>query len=76
MLKSKLIMNYFIFVLLRPRRNDRAQFQSKKGCFLDYHAILKQMPLEQALSVDPTRSIEYCAFSTYSNAYYSMKKEK
>ena len=48
MLKSKLVMTYFMFVLLRPRRNDREQFQRKEGRFFDFQAILKEKPLEQA----------------------------
>ena len=48
MLESKLVMTYFMFVLLRPRRNDREQFQRKEGCFIDFQAILKKKPLEQA----------------------------
>jgi hypothetical protein len=41
MLKSKLVMTYFLFVLLKPRRNARKQFQRKEGRFVDFHAILK-----------------------------------
>ena len=41
-------MTYFMFVLLRPRRNDREQFQKKEGRFVDFHTILKEEPLEQA----------------------------
>jgi len=48
MLKSKVVMTYFMFVLLRPRRNDREQFQRKEGRSADPHAIPKQKPLEQA----------------------------
>ena len=33
MLESKAVMTYFVFVLLRPRRNDREQFQRKEGCW-------------------------------------------
>ena len=46
--KSKLFMAYFMFVLLRPRRNDNDQFQRKEGRFIDFQAILKEKPLEQA----------------------------
>jgi hypothetical protein len=45
MLKSKLAMTYFIFVLLRCRRSDRGQFQGKEGHFVDFEAsffILKK----------------------------------
>jgi hypothetical protein len=38
MLKSKVVMTYFMFVLLRPRRNDREQFQRKEGA-PNYHLI-------------------------------------
>ena len=31
MLKSKVVMTNLMFVLLRPRRNDREQFQRKEG---------------------------------------------
>ena len=55
MLKSKVVMTYFMFVLLRPCRNDREQCQRKEGRSDDFHAILKQKPLEQARLVDPTR---------------------
>ena len=41
-------MTYFMFVHLRPRRNDREQFQRKEGCSVDFHAILKKKPPEQA----------------------------
>ena len=41
MLKSKLVRNYFMFVLLRPRRNDREKFQRKERHFDDFQAILK-----------------------------------
>ena len=41
-------MNYFMFVLLRPRRNDREQFQRKEGCSVDLHAIMKKKPLDSA----------------------------
>jgi hypothetical protein len=41
MLKSKVVMTYSMFVLLRPRRNDREQFQRKEGFSVDFHAILK-----------------------------------
>ena len=40
MLKSKVIMIYFMFVLLRPRSNEREQFKRKEGHFIDFHAIL------------------------------------
>ena len=43
---SIVVMNYFMFVLLRPRRNDREQFQRKECHSIDFQAILK--PLEQA----------------------------
>ena len=33
MLESKLVVIYFMFVLLRPRRNDREQFQRKRRAF-------------------------------------------
>ena len=39
-LKIKVVMTYFTFVLLRPRSNDREQFQ-KRGRFVDFYAILK-----------------------------------
>ena len=39
-LKSSVIMNYIMFVLLRPRRNDREQFQGKERRSMDFHAIL------------------------------------
>ena len=45
MLKSKVVMIYVMFVLLRPQSNDREQFK-KKSCFVDFYAILKQKPLE------------------------------
>jgi hypothetical protein len=35
-LKSKLVMTYFMFVLLRPHRNDREQFQKIEGRFVDF----------------------------------------
>ena len=35
MIKSKLAMTIFMFVLLRPRKNDREQFQGKEGRFID-----------------------------------------
>ena len=41
MLKSKLVMTYFMFVLLRPCRNDREQFQRKERHSVDFQAILK-----------------------------------
>ena len=31
-------MTYFMFVLLRPRRNDREKLQRKEGCSVDFHA--------------------------------------
>ena len=34
MLKSKVVMTYFMSVLLRTRRNDREQFQRKEGVLL------------------------------------------
>ena len=36
MLKSKVVITYFMFVLLRPRRNDREQFQRKEGPSIDF----------------------------------------
>ena len=42
MLKSKLVMTYFMFVLLRPRRNDREQFQRKEGCFMIFKQFLSR----------------------------------
>ena len=41
-------MTYFMFVLLRPHTNDKEQFQRKEGRFVDFQAILKEKPLEQA----------------------------
>jgi hypothetical protein len=41
MLKSKLVMNYFMFVLLGPCGNDREQFKKKEGRFVDFQGILK-----------------------------------
>jgi hypothetical protein len=35
------VKKYFMFVLLRPRRNDREQFQRKEGHSVDFHTILK-----------------------------------
>ena len=40
MLKSTVVMTYFMFVLLRPRSNEREQFQRKEGRSIDFHAIL------------------------------------
>ena len=57
MLKSKVVMTYFMFVLLRPRRNDREQFQRKEGLFIDFHEILNWEPLESAWLADPTRRL-------------------
>jgi hypothetical protein len=48
MLKSKVVMTVFMFVLLRPLRNDREQFQRKEGRSIDFHAILKEKLNEQA----------------------------
>ena len=48
MLKSKVVMTYFMFVLLRPCRNERELFQRKQGHSVDFDTILKQKPLEQA----------------------------
>jgi hypothetical protein len=39
MLKSK-IVTYFMFVLLRHRKNDREKFQRKEGRFVAFQAIL------------------------------------
>ena len=50
-------MTYFMFVLLRPRRNDKEQFQRKEGRFVDFHTILQKKPFEKAWSVDPTRRL-------------------
>ena len=38
---SIVVMTYFMFVLLRPHRNDREQFQRKEGRSVDFHEILK-----------------------------------
>ena len=46
MLKIKVVLTYFMFVLLRPCRNAREQFQSKEGHSVDFHAILNWKPLE------------------------------
>ena len=39
-LKSSVLTKYIMFVLLRPRRNDREQFQKKERRSIDFHAIL------------------------------------
>ena len=39
--KSKLVMTFFMFVLLRARIIDMEQFQRKEGNFVNFHAILK-----------------------------------
>ena len=57
MMKSKVVMTYFMFVLLRPRRDDREQFQIKEGRSVDFHAILMKKPLEQACSGGSTRRL-------------------
>ena len=38
--ESKVVMTYFVFVLLRPQGNEREQFQRKEGRSIDFHAIL------------------------------------
>ena len=37
----KVVITYFMFVLPRPRSNEREQFQTKEGRSIDFHAILK-----------------------------------
>ena len=62
MLKSKVLMTYFTFVLLRPWSNVREQFQRKEGHSIDFHAILNQKPLESAWFIDPTRRLVYVMY--------------
>ena len=56
-LKSKLVMTYLMFVLLRPRWNDREQFQREEWRFIDFQEILKKKSLEKEWLVDPTRRL-------------------
>ena len=55
--------------LLRPRNNEREQFQ---GRCIDFHAILNQKPLESAWSVDPTRRLVYTNCEKFSRFMYLL----
>ena len=44
--KNKVLMTYFMFVLLRYRSNEREQFQRKEGRSIDFHAIRNKKPRE------------------------------
>ena len=58
--KNKVIMAYFMFVLMRPCRNEREWSWRKQGRSVNFHAILKKLQYEQAWSVDPTDVYYIC----------------
>ena len=47
-MKNKVVMTYFMFVLPRPHINDKEQLKKEEVGSIDFQAILKQKPLEQA----------------------------
>ena len=63
MLKSKLVMTYFMFVLLRPRRNDREQFQRKEIVSLIFTQFWSRSHLSKLDQLTPQDVYYLCTWT-------------
>ena len=64
---EKVLMTYFMFVLLSPQSNEREQFQRKEGLSIDFQASCSIAAIKYIFKTS-LKSVDSNLVSLYSNA--------